>query len=113
MSTDELWVRVFVLVPLIIITVQAILLRRLLQSIAWTLITAGFVVFVAIRVASLFIRPFPTIPGLTGYLVGYGLIATGFWTLHRDLLRVLHGVATMTELKEARNADESSVNTGP
>lgn len=98
MSPDEMWVRVIVLIPLAAITWQVILLRRILRSLAWNLIASGFVVFVIVRTTSLFAHPFPTIPGLVAFLVGYGLVAMGFYVLYRDLMRLLYGAERRADL---------------
>ena len=72
--------------PLAFITFQVLMLRRDLQSAAWNLIAAGFVVFAGL--SAYFGLQVPP-ERLVGALIGYGLIALGFHLLHRDLDRVL------------------------
>lgn len=84
----EFFVRLAVFLPLTLITFQVLMLRRILRSGAWTLLTAGFSVF-AIRGAVLLFAEPPMIFLLAASLVGFSLIAGGFHVLNGDLLRVL------------------------
>lgn len=104
MSRNEFYIRLLLLFPLVVITVQILMLRRLLRSRAWTMLAVGFVIFTIVRVGTVLISPFPAMPALIVYLAGYGIVAYGFLTLHRDLLRVLHSVDE-TQKRNRRKED--------
>lgn len=89
MPDNEFAVRLLTVIPLAIITFQVITLRRILNSRAWTLLATGFLLFLTMRVATLFVYPFPTIAGLVAFVVGYAIIVVGFHTLRDDLYRVI------------------------
>lgn len=77
-------VRLIIVVPLAVITYQAVTLRRMLPSRAWSLIAGGFVVFLLVTLTGFF-----TSMGIywrLGFtLFGYGLVAAGFHMLRNDL----------------------------
>lgn len=75
--------------PLVFITYQVIMLRRILISRAWTKLMLGFITFLLLSAATLFWTIAPEVR-LGVALVGYILIARGFHRLRNDLLAVLH-----------------------
>lgn len=91
MSVTELALRIGILLPLGFVTMQAVLLRRMLRSRAWTLLAAGFVTFFLLRASSL-VGGLPRMASLAVMLLAYLLVAAGFHTLRNDLRRVLRGV---------------------
>jgi hypothetical protein len=86
----EFLMRLAVFLPLVFITFQVVMLRRLLPSPAWTLLALGFLMFVAARSLTLFSDAGVIVPAGMA-LVGYALIAVGFHVFRGDLLRVLRG----------------------
>lgn len=89
MPDNEFAFRLMTAIPLAIITFQVLMLRRILTSRAWTLLASGFLLFLVMRVTTLFVYPFPTIAGLVAFIVGYAIIVVGFHTLRDDLHRVI------------------------
>lgn len=81
-------VRVLAVLPLLYITGQMIALQNLLRTRAWSLLALGFVVFLSLRIAVVFVSP-PTIPYVLVTLGGYVFIALGLRTLRIELKRVL------------------------
>lgn len=105
MSDGEVWVRVLLLVPLAVITGQILLLRRLLDSPAWNLLSMGFVISLTVRALSIVVQPF-TIPALIALLVAYTLIGAGFYVLRSNLLRILRRPSTPANVPRNRRAED-------
>lgn len=93
---DELIARLAVFIPLAIITLQVVLLRRMLTSSAWTMLTLGFITFAGIRGVLVFANP-PEMSLIVASGIGYTLIAVGFYTLRKDLQRVLRNSRSMVK----------------
>jgi amino acid permease len=105
MGSGEEWIRALLLLPLAVITLQIVLLGRLLRSPAWSLLSWGFVVFLVVRGVTLFMMP-TTRAALLAMLVGYTLVAAGFYTLRTDLLRILRPF-TPPQVPRNRRAEDA------
>lgn len=99
--------RLLSFIPLLFITYQVVLLRQILNSRAWTLLSTGFVVFVALSGVRFFWTP-PTMLLLAGGLLGYAIIAGGFYTLRQDLLRIMRRQTTNVTPPEVPHNRRSS-----
>ena len=88
-ETRELLIRIVTMIPLVVITVQVIMLRRILRSTAWTLLAVGFVIFCLIRATVIVWSGAPLTGLLLSMGLGYGMIAAGLHKLRHDLLAAL------------------------
>lgn len=91
-----LWLRILAFLPLVVIAAQVVLLRRILNTRAWTLLVLGFVLFVVMRGALFFTTP-PTWSVLVATFLGYTLIIAGFHRLRQDLLRILRATVAVDD----------------
>lgn len=87
-GTRLLLLQILAFIPLVVILAQVIMLRRILNSRAWTMIVLGFVVFVLMRGTLFFTTP-PTWSLLVATFLGYALIIYGFHRLRKDLLSIM------------------------
>lgn len=111
-GTDLVWLRVVAFLPLVVITFQVIMLRRILNSRAWNLLVAGFVFFVVTR-GSMFLMAPPAWGLLLATFTGYTLIIAGFHLLRRDLLRVLRATIVVDDGKVHTGRRKDDPKPGP
>lgn len=104
-EATEIIFRLIVSIPLAVAVVFSVLLRRILRSIAWTLITLSFLHF-AVFVAVSMIVPLNIYTRLGIQWVGYWFMAAGLWRLHHDLRSLRRARKLIPpEAEEKTNAD--------